>query len=210
MFTGIVEEVGKLANIINANGLKQLTIHCDKLQDDLALGDSVCCNGICLTVTKFDNSQITVAAMPETVKKTTISNWRNGSRINLERALTLKTRLGGHIVQGHVDIITTVKKAGITGGAIRLALNLPKEGTHLVVDQGSVAIDGVSLTISDLTETFFTVSLVEYTLQNTNLASLSTGSKVNLEYDIIGKYVSRLNDRGNNRLTEKRLYELGF
>lgn len=210
MFTGIIEEIGKITGISDSGSLKQLTISCQQLQDDLSLGDSVCCNGICLTVNQFDKNSIKAAVMPETVRKTTITDWKIGSSLNLERALTLQTRLGGHLVQGHVDSITTVRKVIRQGQTVLLTFDLPQEGFHLAVNQGSIAVDGVSLTVSDLTDTSFSVSLVEFTLNNTNLSLLRPGTKVNLEYDVIGKYVARLKDRENKRLTGKRLYDLGF
>ena len=210
MFTGIVEEVGKLSRLKSSGELRYITIDCRNIQDGLILGASICCNGICLTVNNFDDKSITVAAMPETIKKTNAASWHVGTLINLERALTLQSRLDGHLVQGHVDTVAKVKRLDLRNNTAYLNILLPREFSHLVVKQGSIAVDGVSLTASSLEESFFTVSLVEYTLQHTSLKTLKAGDKVNLEFDIIGKYIMRKIDAKEKSLSEKKLHEMGY
>lgn len=207
MFTGIIEEVGKISRIYTSGNLKQINIACKKMQPDLIQGASISCSGICLTVTAFDNDGITVAAMPETVKKTTVPHWQTGSLINLEKAMIIGSRIEGHIVQGHIDVVTTVKMIEKINNTATIVLSLPREGYHLVVEQGSIAINGVSLTISSLREDSFSVSLVDFTLQNTNLNSLKNGDKVNLEFDIIGKYLYRFTKTSDRRLTKEKIME---
>jgi len=189
LFTGIIEEVGKISRVITKGDLKIITINCHKILQDLILGASICCDGICLTVNEFDDKNVTLSIMPQTLKMTTASKWSTGTLINLERALTLESRLDGHMVQGHVDTITIVRRVITRNNTAIITFNIPKSYSHLIVAQGSISINGVSLTISSSNERFFSISLVEFTIKHTTLGKLKVGDKVNLEFDIIGKYI---------------------
>jgi len=162
------------------------------MQDSLKIGDSIACNGICLTVIEFNNDCVTVEAMHETLIKTTAGYWSVNNSLHLEKAMLLSERLDGHIVQGHVDTTSQLLHKHNIENTLYLTFNLPEKFSSLLVDQGSIAIDGVSLTISRLEDSNFTVSLISHTIKETHFAQLKTGDYVNLEFDIIGKYVNRI------------------
>jgi len=210
MFTGIIEEVGKIKKVGNSGNLRMMEISSSEIQEELSLGSSVSCNGICLTVTDFNARSISVSAMPVTLRKTTAEKWNVGTPVNLERALSIRSRLDGHIVQGHVDAVTTVTKTDIIDKTVIISLSMPKEYSHLIVEQGSIAINGVSLTVSSLTERSFSVSLVDFTLQHTNLGGLRSGNRVNVEFDIVGKYINRRIVTNKRELNEDVLNKFGF
>lgn len=203
MFTGIIEEVGTIQKINNQASKKYFTINCTKITDDLKIGDSIACNGICLTLTHFTKTSITVEAMNETISKTTVKDWLTNSNINLERALKFNSRLDGHIVQGHID--TTSKVLGVRkiNATLYLEIDLPQEFSDLVVAQGSIAVNGVSLTLAKLADSSFQVALISLTEDLTNLSLLKAGDNVNLEFDIIGKYILRKNSLKSNPLSSK-------
>lgn len=209
MFTGIIEETGSLKKYTDRGGKRYLTITCSKVTRGLKTGDSVACNGACLTVTAFNSEQIEVEVMQETVQKTTVRWWRIGEAINLERALGLNGRLDGHFVQGHVDTVLHYQGQENSGDTVYLWFDLPQEQTNLVTWQGSVAINGVSLTVAKLEHSRFAVALISHTLQETNLGKLQ--EYVNVEFDIIGKYIVRfLQNREKPKITEGWLREKGF
>lgn len=207
MFTGIVEEVGILSSVLTQPKGINFTIACSIIPQGLKVGDSVAVNGICLTVTNFSPHSITATAMPVTLEKTTALNWRVGAKLNLERALLIGGRLDGHLVQGHVDCVLLVREVIANGEETVITVILPEDYANFVVSQGSVAIDGVSLTISRLTMSSFSVSLVEHTQDTVNLRYLKPGKKVNVEFDIFGKYILQANRK---RITESFLIENGF
>ncbi len=178
--------------------------------DDIGLGASIACNGICLTVVRYDTSSFDVEVMNETQSKTNTTSWRPGSLINLERALKLGQRLDGHWVQGHVDTALPLYKKELKGETLYLWFRYPHSDKHLLVAQGSIALNGVSLTIAELNENSLAVALISHTLQNSNLSALITGDLVNVEYDILGKYIAVLNGGQHTGITEKWLYEKGF
>ena len=186
MFTGIIEEVGALERL--AGG--EIAIRAKKVLEDVALGDSIAVNGICLTVTRFDAAHFTADVMPETVRRTSLAELRRGSRVNLERALTLKSRLGGHIVSGHIDGAGTI--AAMREEAILLTVRASADILRYIVEKGSVALDGISLTVASVSAADFTVSLIPHTREITNLREKSVGSRLNIETDILGKYVEKL------------------
>ena len=188
MFTGIIEEVGRLERL--AGG--EIAIRAKKVLEDVALGDSIAVNGICLTVTRFDAAHFTADVMPETIRRTSLAELRRGSRVNLERALTLKSRLGGHIVSGHIDGAGTIAAMKEEGNAILLTVRASASVLRYVVEKGSVALDGISLTVARVGAADFTVSLIPHTREITNLREKSVGSRLNIETDILGKYVEKL------------------
>ncbi len=188
MFTGIIEEVGTIGRI----GGGVLAIDARRVLTDVQLGDSICVNGICLTVTSFDARHFTADVMPETIRRTSLAELKKGSPVNLERALTLSSRLGGHIVSGHIDGTGEVLSLKQEGNAVLLQIAADDALLRGIVEKGSVALDGISLTVAAVGAQDFTVSLIPHTLQSTNLHTKKKGSRVNIETDIIGKYVERL------------------
>ena len=211
MFTGLIAELGKVENLKKENNSYRLTIQADKITPLLKLGESVCCNGACLTVTKFTKNTFTVDVMPETARRTTIGSLQNGSRINLERTLHLTDGLDGHIVSGHIDGVGTISKIVQEGIAKVVTVSAVPELLHYVVEKGSIAIDGISLTVAQVTNSSFTVSLIPTTVKDTTLGFKKAGDKVNLETDIIGKYVEKmLKGDTSGGLTKKSLFENGF
>ena len=188
MFTGIVEEVGTVRRV----GGGTLSIDAEEILTDVRLGDSIAVNGVCLTVTSFDKNHFEADVMPETVRRTSFAELRKGSPVNLERALTLASRLGGHIVSGHIDGVGTVTDLRREGNALLLKVAASPALLRGIVEKGSVALDGISLTVAAVTEETFTVSLIPHTREVTNLRAKRTGSRLNIETDIIGKYVEKL------------------
>ena len=188
MFTGIVEEVGRVQSI--GSGVLQIGA-CEVLKD-VRLGDSIAVNGICLTVTGFDRSSFRADVMPETIRRTSLAELKNGSPVNLERALTLSSRLGGHIVSGHIDGMGRIVSLREEKNAILMKIAAGRELLRYIVPKGSVALDGISLTVAEVTDRDFTVSLIPHTRQATNLCSKAAGSPINIENDVIGKYVEKL------------------
>ena len=204
MFTGIIEEVGKIKNISKKSSGILLTISADKVLRDCNIGDSIAVNGICLTVTKFDNESFTVDVMNETVRKTTLYKLTQNSYVNLERAMLVNSRFGGHIVSGHIDgtgTISDIKKDGI---AFIYKINTTKEITKYIINKGSITIDGISLTVVSVSDTSFTVSIIPHTMTVTNLGKKKIGDMVNLENDCIAKYVEKMLD---NKQEKKSLLE---
>ncbi|MDD4155651.1 MAG: riboflavin synthase [Candidatus Cloacimonetes bacterium] len=210
MFTGIIQEVGKIINIQLQEKKKYFIIACKLLQDDLQIGESIACNGICMTVIDFDNASIKVEAMNQTLQTTTANIWKHNDLLHLEKALSFAGRLNGHIVQGHIDTISKVIRRFKINNTLYLEFFLDSKFNQLMVEHGSIAIDGVSLTVAVLDKSLnaFQVALIGHTLSITNLVNLTVGSMVNLEFDIIGKYVLNLNNKKN--ITEKWLIDNGF
>ena len=188
MFTGIIEEVGALERL--AGG--EIAIRAKKVLEDVALGDSIAVNGICLTVTHFDAAHFVADVMPETVRRTSLAELKRGSRVNLERALTLRSRLGGHIVSGHIDGAGTIAAMQEEGNAVLLTVRASTSILRYIVEKGSVALDGISLTVAHVGAADFTVSLIPHTREITNLREKRVGSRLNIETDILGKYVEKL------------------
>ena len=170
----------------------EIAIRAEKVLEDVALGDSIAVNGICLTVTHFDAAHFTADVMPETVRRTSLAELKRGSRVNLERALTLRSRLGGHIVSGHIDGVGTIAAMQEEGNAILLTVRASADVLRYVVEKGSVALDGISLTVARVSAADFTVSLIPHTREITNLREKRMGSRLNIETDILGKYVEKL------------------
>ncbi len=190
MFTGLVESVGTVASVKKAGEGVVLSI--DSSFTDLMDGESLSVNGVCLTVTGSTDGRFSVAAMVATIGRTTVGEWAAGRRVNLERALRADSRLGGHIVQGHVDGVGTIAALEPHGDATIVDIGLPSGLAETLVLHGSVAIDGVSLTVNRLEGDKLQVALIDYTLRNTSLDELRAGDMVNVETDVIGKYVRGL------------------
>ncbi|HEX2925629.1 MAG TPA: riboflavin synthase [Ruminiclostridium sp.] len=192
MFTGIVEEMGSVRNITHGGSSIKLSIDCTTVVKGTVKGDSIAVNGICLTVTELGANWFTADVMPETMRKTSLEKLKPGGKVNLERALRLSDRLGGHIVTGHIDGTGNIIALKSEDNAVLITIEAPLQIMRYIVPKGSVALDGTSLTIAELGESSFTVSLIPLTRGFTVLGSKSTGDKVNIECDVLGKYVEKL------------------
>jgi len=214
MFTGIIEELGTVQRLDRGSNSCQIAIQAKKVLEDVKLGDSIAINGVCLTVTSFDKEQFTADMMAETLAKTNLKDLGSGHRINLERASRLGDRMGGHLVQGHVDAVGTIVEQQKVDIAMVLRIKAPVEILRYLVAKGSVAIDGISLTVVAVLADSFTISIIPHTAKMTTLGFKKTGDTVNLEADIIGRYVEKLLKRseGKNKsvLSPEFLAEHGF
>jgi riboflavin synthase len=193
MFTGIVEELGRVASIqeLPDNAIR-ISIEGPIVLSDANLGDSICVNGVCLTVAEQNGDVFTADVMSETINRTTIGDLLAGSQVNLERPVTLSTRLGGHLVQGHVDAVGEVSAREHSENWDVVTITPPKDLLKYVVQKGSITIDGTSLTVSAVTDSTFSVSLIPATLDKTTLGIRQIGDRVNLEVDVLAKYVEKL------------------
>lgn len=191
MFTGLVEEVGRVASL-EAGDMFRLSISASRVLDGTRIGDSVSVNGVCLTVNEVDGGTLVFQAMPETLRRSSLGDLVEGSPVNLERAMSLDRRFGGHIVQGHVDGVGEVLGVRPERDAGIWEFTAPEGVLRYTVEKGSVCVDGISLTVVSVGEDSFTVSILPQTLANTNLRELGIGDRVNLEADVLGKYVERL------------------
>jgi riboflavin synthase len=206
VFTGIVEEVGSIVSVSPSG----LTVAADKALQGIQLGGSIAVNGACLTVTAFDSKSFSVNVMPETLQKTDLGLLKPGDKVNLERPMVLGGELGGHLVQGHVDGTGRVASVIPEGGAVRIRFEASPELMRYIVPKGFIAVDGVSLTITEKDTRSFGVSVVDFTRRNTILADKKVGDTVNLEMDIIGKYVAEFIKPQDNGVTAEFLQEHGF
>ena len=195
MFTGIIEAVGSVTEIAPHGELTRLTVEAPSVTEGVRVGDSIAVNGGCLTVTRVDRGSFCFDAVPETLARTSLGDLRVGSRVNLERALAAGARLDGHIVQGHVDGTGRVQRLERAGDDVRLYVGCDPEFAGLLVEKGSVAIDGVSLTVVGAGRDAFDVALIPHTLKETTLGDRQVGDRVNLEADVLGKYVLRYLER---------------
>jgi riboflavin synthase len=209
MFTGIIEELGRVKNMVSSGNSLKLSIECRDIMTDLKIGDSVAVDGICLTVITLGDDGFTVDVMPETVRKSAMNSLKPNQKVNLERALKVSDRFGGHIVCGHIDGIGSIYSKKVEDNAVWLRLKAPATILQYFVPQGSVALNGVSLTVASISSSGFEVSLIPITRQITNLNLKKEGDEVNIECDIIGKYVHTLiNGMPDN--TEKNRLTIGF
>lgn len=190
MFTGIIKEVGLVDSIKNLDGGKEFAIACN-FADEADIDQSISINGVCHTVTALESGKFTVQSVEETLRKTAIGSIREGDSVNLERSIRPDQLLDGHIVQGHVDATGMVKKIKQEGTDWLFTIEYPDENRDLIVGRGSIAIDGISLTVASEEANQFTVAIIPYTYQHTNLHDKVEGDKVNLEFDVLGKYVVR-------------------
>ena len=192
MFTGIVEELGKVKGITGKRELLELSIGAEKIREDLKEGDSISLNGVCLTVTNLEKDTFKVEVMSETLKRTTLEKLKVGDKVNLERALRADGRLGGHIVSGHIDGVGVIRGEKQRGEEKIMEIVPPQGVLKYIAPQGSVALEGVSLTVVEQKNDSFIISLIPHTLKNSNLGLKKIGDRLNLEVDILGKYVERL------------------
>jgi riboflavin synthase len=207
MFTGLVEEIGILRSIARQGESMVLSVSAAKIMDDVHIGDSIAVNGVCLTVVSFDRNSVTMDVMPETYRHTNLGRLKPGSRVNLERAMPANGRFGGHLVQGHVDCTGTITERYPEQNAVVFRVS-PSDSSILkyVVPQGSITLDGISLTVVSTTSDSFVVSIIPHTLAETILQDKHPGDTVNIECDILGKYIDHLlrcyaesDDRKNSR-----------
>jgi riboflavin synthase len=192
MFTGLIEEIGKVDFVRKSEGILRLGIASQQISADLRIGDSIAINGACVTVVSYDAQRFECEIMEETARKTTLGNIQIGELVNLERATPAGGRLGGHFVQGHVDDMGTVRHVISRGSEHKIEVLLPQELAKYVVPTGSIAIDGVSLTVARVDGLRATIALIPHTWETTTLSKLRAGAKVNIEVDVIGKYVEKL------------------
>lgn len=215
MFTGIIEEIGRIAGIEKKADSMVLTIEGKKVLENTIVGDSISTNGICLTITSLGETYFTADIMPETLSRTSLEKITTGTEVNLERALTLNKPLGGHMVQGHIDgtgILSSLEKKG---NSLLITLHAEPSLLKYIVEKGSVALDGTSLTVIEAKETSFTVSLIPQTMEDTILSKKKIGDRINIECDILGKYVEKLlsfqdTNTKQERITEEFLEKYGF
>lgn len=191
MFTGIIESLGILKEIKKEGDNLHLTI-ASEITKELKIDQSVAHNGVCLTVVAINNEEYTVTAIKETIDKTTIGEWKVGDVVNLERAMKLGDRLDGHIVQGHVDQTGVCKSISEANGSWYFSFEYDSQLNNITIEKGSITVNGVSLTVVNSQANAFSVAIIPYTFEHTNFKTFQVGSKINLEFDVVGKYVTRL------------------
>lgn len=208
IFTGIIEELGTINRIERGSNSSRINVRAHKVLDDVRIGDSIAINGVCLTVTEFSSEHFIADVMAETLEKTNLKELGSGQRVNLERAVRLSDRMGGHLVQGHVDGVGTIIEQQKLDIAILFRIQAPPDVLAYVVKKGSIAIDGISLTVVAVDTESFSVSLIPHTAAMTTLGFKKPGATVNLESDIIGRYVEKLMLR--NTKEKQSSLSLGF
>jgi riboflavin synthase len=213
MFTGLIEEIGNVGEVKTIAGGKRIRIRCSKILSDLKIDDSVCVNGVCLTAVKVEPDSFWCEAVGDTLNKTTISSLQINNNVHLERALKLSGRLGGHLVQGHVNCTGVITKIQRLGDNYSLEIQVPDNVRKYIVDEGSIAVDGISLTVAEVRDNAIRISIIPHTWNNTTLNEKSAGSKVNIETDILAKYVENLINNNNsvkNKFTDDWFKGLGY
>ena len=215
MFTGIIEELGTVQGIKSQGSTLVLNIKAKKVLEEIKLGDSISVNGVCLTVTEFTHASFFLDVMPETFHSTSLAHLQQGSLVNLERAMSTNGRFGGHFVTGHVDTVGQIVKRERKENAIYIDIQYPNEFSHLALYKGSIALDGTSLTIFGTSDNQLTVSIIPHTAKESVLGMKKVGDKVNIEFDMIGKYLHSFFERKNphnhkDRISIDFLKENGF
>ncbi|MCI5740256.1 MAG: riboflavin synthase [Lachnospiraceae bacterium] len=216
MFTGIVEEMGTIAGIQKGAKSAVLTIQAEKVFSDIHIGDSIALNGVCLTVTSFSGNTYTADVMNETLRRSSLGSLTIGSKVNLERAMAANGRFGGHIVSGHIDGTGTITKVEKDDNAIWYTIAAEENLMKYIVEKGSIAIDGISLTVAKRSDMDFAISMIPHTAKETVLSQKKPGDIVNLENDIVGKYIEQLmhyekkEEKKESRLTKEFLLQAGF
>ena len=206
MFTALIEEIGIVKSVSSFGKGKRFTVSASSVIEDLKIDDSISINGACQTVVSLDSSSFTVEAIEETLRKTTLGNLKSGDKVNLERAMKLNDRLGGHLVQGHVDTVGKITEIVKESAGIQLWINYESHFKKYLVQTGSVCLNGVSLTIARIEPSRFMVAIIPHTWKSTNLCLLHTGSDVNIEFDILGKYIENLMSLSSNDKTNLSAY----
>jgi riboflavin synthase len=196
MFTGLVEELGRVQSVEERPAGRRFWIGASRVLEDARVGDSISCSGCCLTAVAVEPGRFAVEAVPETLRLTTLADWRAGTAINLERSLRLSDRLGGHLVQGHVDGVGEVRARTPEGDGARVTIALPASLARFVAHKGSLAVDGVSLTVAGLTDSGCEIAYIPHTLAMTSAGSYVPGTRVNLEVDLLARYLARLLEEG--------------
>ena len=204
MFTGIVEEIGVIEDIKKGNKSSKIIVRCNKVLNQTKLGDSICTNGVCLTITNIDKSSFEADVMPETFRKSNLQKLKIGSIVNLERAISLQTRLGGHIVSGHIDGVGEIVDLEKEGNGLWISIKASQEVLKYIIYKGSISIDGISLTVGYVDNKIFKVSIIPHTLEKTILLKKIVGETVNLECDIIGKYIEKYLALDNKTQNKKK------
>ncbi len=211
MFTGIIEEVGEIVTVTPIENGKNLTIRARRVREGTRIGDSIAVDGVCLTVTALGSEQFSVQAVGETLEKTTLGTVQHGRRVNLERALAVGDRLGGHFVQGHVNGIGHIRTMRKRGENYLLEVEIPPPLRKYIILEGSIAIDGISLTIAHLIDVLVGINIIPHTMENTNLRYKQVGDGVNIEVDLIAKYIENLiRFSKRNELNENLLKQWGY
>ncbi|MBU0573345.1 MAG: riboflavin synthase [Candidatus Margulisiibacteriota bacterium] len=210
MFTGIIEEVGVVSSLIRRSSFLRLSIYAKKVLQDLRNGDSISINGICLTVADMGRNNFSVDVSEETMRSSSIVLLKIGDRVNLERALLVGGRVGGHLISGHIDGVAEIKGKIKRGDGIEMQMSLPSDFMRFLVPKGSIALDGVSLTLQKVTDQGFSIMLIPQTIKTSVLAQKNIGSKVNFEIDMISKYVEKQLGGGPVSDTEKVMFNSGF
>ncbi|SKC83266.1 riboflavin synthase [Maledivibacter halophilus] len=210
MFTGLVEEIGLVQSVLKGVKSARIVIKAHKVLKDVKLGDSICTNGVCLTITDFKSTSFSVDVMAETMRKSNLKNLTPNSKVNLERALRLGDRLGGHLVSGHIDGIGSISDFDTEDNAVWITIKTSSELLKYIIHKGSIAIDGVSLTVAYVDEKVFKVSIIPHTKAVTTLLEKSIGDEVNLECDMIGKYVEKLFDSDTVYDDSKNSIDINF
>jgi riboflavin synthase len=198
MFTGIIEETGTILSFAKKGKSAALVVECAKITEDLREGDSVAVDGVCMTTVTIDKKKVSFDLSLETLSRSTAGMYKKGTQVNLERAARLGDRIGGHLVSGHIDGTGKITAKKTVGSGLDMEVQVPRELARYIVEKGSVAIDGISLTVARCRADRITVSLIPFTIQNTTLKTKKTGSAVNIECDQIGKYVEKLCGKRND------------
>ena len=217
MFTGIVEEIGNIRHVISGSVSGEIQIGAAKVLEGTKVGDSIAVNGVCLTVTRLTKDGFSADVMPETLRRTNLGKLCSGDSVNLERAMAADGRFGGHIVSGHIDGVGYIHEKRPEGNAVWVKIGAPQEILDLIVEKGSIAIDGISLTVATVSDRDFQVSVIPHTGEETILLKKEVGEAVNLENDIVGKYIQKFQKQLNakpekreSRITMEFLAEHGF
>lgn len=213
MFTGIIEEVGRIKQLRKNPLTMELSIQCQRVLEGTKLGDSIAVNGVCLTVTKLGSDYFMADAMPETMKRTNLGKLNVSDPVNLERAVAAGQRMGGHFVQGHVDGVGTIRSITPYENAVIFRIETSPQLTHYMIEKGSVAVNGISLTIVEVSDHDFTISLIPHSFKHTQLRDAKQGDKVNIEVDMIGKYLNKWFENKINpgeNITWEKLEKHGF
>lgn len=205
MFTGLIEEIGRIKKISNNGHSAQLIIQANKVIDDIHLGDSISTNGVCLTVVAFGKDYFVVDVMPETMHRSNFVELKPGSPVNLERAMKLGQRFGGHIVSGHIDGVGMIMGMQLEDNSTLVTIKAPPEIMKYIIMKGSIAIDGISLTVSEVDEKTFKISIIPLTKNETTLLQKQIGDTVNLECDVVGKYIEKFITMENSVMTKSSI-----
>lgn len=203
MFTGIIEEIGQIKNISTLSNGAEIIINCSEILNDIKIGDSISVNGVCQTVTSYNDSSFKAMLSGETLQVTNFSNEKSGNYVNLERAIKIDSRLGGHIVTGHIDCLGKLVSKEKQDVFTKMTFQIPEDKLKYIIYKGSITINGISLTISETENNSFSIAVIPHTYNNTVLKYLNIRDEVNIETDIIGKYVEKMLGLGNNNQNSK-------